>query len=272
MAEPGELHLPATLHEAVQEEFVRAFHRPFERLIAVTFNAALMSSMWFFLPEDLKDKMFTIHGSLAFAVVLAAWMYADVPATNVLGPDARRITAAIDDPVMLRRLLDAKTILLWGLVTPVCLTVALVSALIAHNYVVVLFSAVWIGIVPLGMLGVSAWVGILFPYHPMPVRYRLTHHQPRRRMLWRWLVLTLIPYAIVPFLGVLMMVPTLLLWGLVSPDGITKQLPDQFLGWGVALACAVAALCSVGGRRIGCRMITRHRAKLLEFFADPARD
>ena len=54
--------------------------------------------------------MFTLHGSLAFALVLAAWMYADVPATNVLAPDRQRVMAAIDDPVLLRRLLYAKNI------------------------------------------------------------------------------------------------------------------------------------------------------------------
>ena len=49
----------------------------------------------------------------AFALVLAAWMYSDVPATNVLAPDRQRVMAAIDDPVMLQRLLYAKNIVLW---------------------------------------------------------------------------------------------------------------------------------------------------------------
>ena len=77
-----------------------------------------MSSAWFFLPAVLRDKLFTVHGTLGFALVLAAWMYSDVPSTNVLGPDAERVVAAIDDPVMMRRLLNAKYIVLWALVTP----------------------------------------------------------------------------------------------------------------------------------------------------------
>jgi hypothetical protein len=46
----------------------------------------------------LKADVFTLHGSLAFALVLAAWMYSDVPATNVLAPDRQRMMAALDDP------------------------------------------------------------------------------------------------------------------------------------------------------------------------------
>ena len=62
---------------------------PYETLLTVAINGALMSSAWFFLPAGLKDKVFTLHGTLAYALVLAAWMYSDVPATNVLGPDAK---------------------------------------------------------------------------------------------------------------------------------------------------------------------------------------
>jgi hypothetical protein len=271
MIEPDGPHLPASLLEAVRHEFGRTFHLPFDTLIVVAVNAALMSSAWFFLPAGLKDKVFTIHGTLAFAVVLAAWMYADVPATNVLGPDAGRVIAAIDDPVMLRRLLDAKSILLWSVVTPVCLVVAVVTAVTSRNYLAALYSAVWIGIVPFGVLSLSGWVGNLFPYHPMPVRYRWEHRRPLRRMMGRWLALVLIPYGFVPLLGVLMMTPSLLVWGLTSPHGITQRLPDRDLGVGVALACVVAAACSFGGRRISCWMIARRRAKLLAFLADPTR-
>jgi hypothetical protein len=79
--------LPRTLREAVRGEFARALRPPYETLITVAANGALMSSAWYFLPRSLKDNLFTLHGSLAFALVLAAWMYSDVPATNVLGPD-----------------------------------------------------------------------------------------------------------------------------------------------------------------------------------------
>jgi len=68
----------------------------------------------------MKDDVFTLHGSPAFALVLAVWMYSDVPVINVLAPDRQRVMAAIDDAVLLRRLLYAQNIVLWAFITPVC--------------------------------------------------------------------------------------------------------------------------------------------------------
>jgi hypothetical protein len=263
--------LPRTLRDAVREEFGRALRPPYETLITVAANGALMSAAWFFLPEDLKDDVFTLHGSLAFALVLAAWMYSDVPATNVLGPDRRRIMAAIDDPVLFRRLLYAKNIALWTIITPVCAVIALFTGILGHNLLATFYTVIWIGVVPFGALGISAWVGILFPYHPMPLRFRWEHRRPLRRMLWRWLTLAVTPYVLVPALSVVLMVPSLLLWGFTSVHGLSRKLPDNDVGLGVALACAVAVLCSSGGHRLGVRIAQRRRARLLAFLADPTR-
>ena len=269
VAEPSESSLPATLHTAVQQEFARAIRAPYETFITVAVNGAVMSSAWFFLPKGLKDKVFTLHGTLAFALVLAAWMYSDVPATNVLGPDADRVAAALDDPIMFRRLLYGKNIVLWSLITPVCIVVALVNGIFSHNLLATLYSVIWIGVVPFGALGISGVVGIRFPYHPMPLRFRWEHRVPRRRMLWRWLALVVTPYGLVPLLGVVIMLPSLLLWGLTSTHGLAQKLPDHDLGWGVALACVVAAVCSFGGHRFGAWLAHRRRDALGTFLADP---
>jgi hypothetical protein len=267
----AESSLPVTIVSAVRQEFARTIRAPYETFITVAVNGALMSSAWFFLPKGLKDKVFTLHGTLAFALVLAAWMYSDVPATNVLGPDAERVGAALDDPVIFRRLLYGKNIVLWALVTPVCLVVALVNGILTHNLLATLYSVIWIGVVPFGVLGLSGIVGIRFPYHPMPIRYRWEHRLPRRRMVYRWFALVVTPYGLVPLLGVLIMVPSLLLWGLTSTHGLSQKLPDHDLGWGVALACAVAALCAFGGHRFGAWLAHRRRDALLAFLADPTR-
>jgi len=272
-ATPGSVTppLPSNLLGAVRQEFSRAFHPPFEQVAVVVFNGALMSSLWFFLPPSLKNDVFTLHGSLLFAVVLSAWMYADVPATNVMGSDARRMLLAIDDPVMLGRLLDAKSIVLWSLVTPVSLVAAAIAGLRSHVYLATLYSAVWIVVVPFGVLGIAAWVGILWPYHTMPVRFRLTHAHPRFRMLWRWLFLITIPYAVVPMLGALLISPSLLIWGFSTSTGLTRQLPRDSLGIGIAVACVIAAICSIGGRRVSRRLIARRRDRLVDFLSDPTR-
>ena len=73
---------------------------------------------------------------------------------------------------MFRRLLYGKNIVLWALVTPVCLVVALVNGIFSHNLLATLYSVIWIGVVPFGVLGLSGIVGIRFPYHPLPIRYQ----------------------------------------------------------------------------------------------------
>ena len=105
MPDAAVVSLPRTFGDAVRAEFGRALRPPYATLSTVAANGAFMSLAWFFLPRGLKDDLFTLHGTLAFALVLAAWMYSDVPVTNVLAPDRQRVMAAIDDPVMLRRLL-----------------------------------------------------------------------------------------------------------------------------------------------------------------------
>lgn len=133
------------------------------------------------------------------------------------------------------------------------------------------YTVIWIGVVPFGALGIAAWVGIFFPYHPMPLRFRWEHRRPRWRMLWRWLALLLTPYILVPSLAIAPMTPSLLLWGFTSAHGLSRKLPDHDLGLGIALACAVAIGCSFASHRWGVMIAERRRAKLLAFLADPTR-
>lgn len=271
MLDGGDLRLPARTMEAVRDQLTLTFQPPYEVPITIAINGALMSSAWFFLPTGLRDKVFTLHGSLAFALILAAWMYSDVPSTNTLGPDARRTVAALEDPVMIRRMLYAKNIVLWLLVTPVCAVVAVISGLLEHSLLSTVYTVVAIGVLPFGILAVSAWVGILFPYHPMPLRYRWEHRRPHARMLARWGVLVVTPYVLVPVLGSLMLAPSLLLWGFTAPHGLSEKLPDHDLGIGIAVACAIALACAIGGQRLGGALVTRRRAKLQGFLSDPVR-
>ena len=74
-----DVELPSKPHQAMRSEFRRITRPPFETLLTVAVNAALMSSAWFFLPTSLRDQVFELHGSLAFAFVLSSWMYSDVP-------------------------------------------------------------------------------------------------------------------------------------------------------------------------------------------------
>ena len=263
--------LPGNLREALRAEWARVLRPPFETPLTVAVNAGLMSSAWFFLPPALLDEVFTLHGSIAFAFVLSSWMYSDVPATNVLAPDALRVRIAIDQPRVLRRLLLARSTVLWCFVAPVCLLISFVLNAGRADAITAVYAGVAIGIVPFGVLAVSGWLGILFPYHPVPLRYRWSHRQDGKSMLLRWGTLVLLPYAVVPGLTVAFLAPSLLVWGLTSPNGLTQELPDNDFGLGIAMACAMASVAVWLGHRVALRLIARRRDALVAYLSDPRR-
>jgi hypothetical protein len=269
MVDVDKVNLPASMGDAVRSEWRRTVRPPYELLVVVGINGLGMCLAWNFLPHRLKDFVFTLHGPLAFALVLASWMFSDVPATNVLGPDRRRVVAAIDDPVMLRRMIIAKNVVLWLAVSPLCAVIAVFIGLFSGDFLGTVYTITWIGVVPFGALGVAAWVGIWFPYHPMPLRDRWQHRRPFGRMIVRWLCCAVTPYVLVPALATAIMGPSLLLWGFVSEHGLTQHLPDHDLGLGVVVACAVAIVCAVCGHQIGVRIVRRRRDALVAFLEDP---
>jgi hypothetical protein len=263
--------LPGSLGDAVRWELRAALRRPFTIPLVVTFNALLMAGAWLLLPVTWQDWLFTLHGPSAFAMVLAFWMYADVPATNVLAPDRERVLAALDDPAMLRRLLFAKNIALWFFVAPFCAVVAVVIGFVIQDWPPVLVSITAIGVVPFGVLGVAGWVGIVWPYHPRDLRFRWEHRRQWFHMLVRWCALLLVPYGVVPGLGAVVIAPSLVLWSLLSGAGLSERLPtSHFLG-GVLLAAVVSMGAFVGGYAVAIRLVRRRREVLRSYLADPDR-
>jgi hypothetical protein len=230
-----------------------------------------MAACWVLLPASVVSFVFTFHGPLAFALVLASWMYSDVPATNVLGGDAERSHAALGDPAMLRRMWYAKNLVLWLLITPLCTVVAIGLGIYEHRLATTALSVLWIATVPLGALGFSSWVGVYFPYHVLPLRYRWEHRQRRWRMLYRWAVLLLTPYGVVPLLTAVLTLPSLLLWKAVAPDEQAKRITDPQFFWGLLLGAAVAGVAWVAGHWYGPRLAHRHRQWLAAFLGDPER-
>jgi hypothetical protein len=230
-----------------------------------------MAACWVFLPASAVSFAFTFHGPLAFALGLASWMYSDVPATNVLGGDAERSRAALGDPAMLRRLWYAKNLVLWLLITPLCTVVAIGLGIYEHRLATTVLSVLWIATVPLGALGFSSWVGVYFPYHVLPLRYRWAHRDRWWRMLGRWGVLLVTPYGVVPLLTAVLTLPSLLLWKAVAPAEQAKRITDTQFFWGLLLGAAVAGVAWVGGHWYGPRLAHRHRQWLAEFLGNPER-
>jgi hypothetical protein len=263
--------LPDSLRAAVAVELRASLRSPYTVPLVVTFNGLLMAGAWFLLPTKWFDWLFTLHGPLAFAMVLAGWMYSDVPATNVLAPDRERILAALDQPVVLRRLLYAKNLALWCFVAPFCTVVAMVIGYVHHDWPPTLVSITAIAIVPFGTLGVAGWVGIIWPYHPRDLQFRWQHRHEWRHMIVRWIALLLIPYGLVPLLAVLLITPSLVMWSMLSDQGLTEKLPTTNFAGGIALAAVLSMGVFFGGHRTALRIVRRRHDQLQDYLRDPDR-
>jgi len=281
MVREGGVRLPTTLRAAYRSELFRAFHSPYETPIVVAVNGALMAVLWFLVPAQ---ALFSVHATWAFPLVLAGWMYSDVPATNVLGSDARRVLAAIDKPETLRLMLYAKNLVLMTLVVPIATTVAIVVAFNMHRTSVLIWNIAWIVLVPLGALGVSSWFGVYFPYHPIPIKDRWENRKPFFHKIVRWLTLAMVPYGLVPMLSFLIVAPTLLVW---RATGVIVGSPQQVwngtapvdpshsghdLGYaiGTLVGCTIAIVLWFFGHRFAIHLVNRRREKLVAYLSDPS--
>jgi hypothetical protein len=262
---------PATLRQAAWAELRRALRPPYEALSVVVGNGLLMTACWTLLPRSAVNWLFRFHGPLTFAMVLAVWMYSDVPATNLLGGDPARSIAAMSDPAALRRLWYTKNVVLWLLVTPLSALIALGVGLSSNQLVAAALTVLWIATVPLGALGLAGWVGVWFPFHSLPLRYRWARRRRWRRMLARWLVLLLTPVTLVPLLTLVLTLPAVLLWGTVTPGARGSRISDARFGWGLLLAAVVAVVAWLVGVRFGSRLAYRRRQRLLAFLTDTDR-
>ena len=254
----------------VRQEFRRAFRSPYVAPSVVVINGLLMTGAWFLLPPRWQDALFSLHGTFAFALVLASWMYADVPATNVLGVGAQQSLEALDDPLVLGRLLNARDIVLWMLVTPICVLIALGIGVYETQWTRMVVTVVTIVVPPFGALGVAAWLGVRFPYHPISLAERWRARRSWWHMWGRWLALVLLPYIIVPGLAVLTLLPSYVFWT-VTGRGQYAQLDDLRLAVGGLLTLAISLAMWKVGRRISMRLVRKHAEYLRSYLADPSR-
>jgi hypothetical protein len=182
MVHEGAVRLPTTLRAAYRTELFRAFHSPYETPIVVLVNGVLRGRCGVGR-QPTASSQFT---PWVFPLILASWMYSDVPATNVFGSDARRMIAAFDDRPAMRRMLYAKNLVVMTLVVPIATTIAIVVAVHLHRPVVAVWNIALVVLVPLGALGISGWFGIYYPYHPIPLKQRWEQRKPFWHMIVRW--------------------------------------------------------------------------------------
>jgi len=267
-AVPGQLSL-SDLSTAVRAEYRRIFTERRDDLIAVGFNALLVTFCWFLLPDRLVNWLFTLHGALAFPYFLEMWMLGDTPATNVAGRDAVRAVAQLHDPAALRLWLRAKHLVLASFVGPTAAIVAIVIGIVQHRYDMAAAVAITLLFLPLGVLSIAAWVGLWVPYHPRNLLWRWEHRSDWRAALLRWIVLVLLPFLVVPVIALVLLLPTLTIWLIVHQGHPPHQIPAAGLWLGTVVSVVISLIVYGWAPGVAVKIARRRQAKLHGYLSDP---
>jgi hypothetical protein len=259
------------LRDAVRAERARVMSNPLDELLTIGINALLVCLAWFLLPTKAKDSVFPLHGALAFPLVLVAWMLADTPATNVLAKDPDVALRALDSPRDMLQILRAKRLVLVAIVVPIVVVAAAVIGITKHELWATLYIVAVLVILPYGVLAISVWLGIIFPYHPREVSWRWQQRRERRKLI-RWVTLVCMPYLLVPLIGAIMLAPSAVVANVVSD---AHKDPDLITAGGFVAGSAVAAVSVFLGVLLGNRvtrwLVQRRREPLSGYLNDPER-
>lgn len=251
-------------------EFQRIFRPPFEVLVCLVANGVLATFLWYFSPLELVNLVFSFHISFLFPTVLATWMLADVPATNQLAPDPQHVLSRLDDPTSITELLRAKQIALWILTTPVALIVAVIIGAVDHQWLSLAITAVWVATVPLAGLGLSCFVGVLWPYHPISIKDRWEERHGDKRRLLRWSILVLIPYALVPAFGAIALIPPGIAWEIAGGPKLSAAVDNVSILFGACISVPVSLLLFRWGTRRAGRLAHERREQIRAYLSDPS--
>jgi hypothetical protein len=241
---------------------------PSDALLTIAVNALLVCGGWLLLPPAAKAWLFTLQGPLAFAVVLASWMLADTPSTNMLGDDAERALAALPRPEHLRRLLRVKAAALACVIGPVTAVVCVAIALFDGNPAAGLAVALVLLVLPLGVAPLAAWLGVRWPYHPRRLAWRWAHRRPWRRTL-RWGAIVVAPYVVVPAIALALMAPGIVAGVAIGDRGADGRLSGWSLAVPVVITCLLSAASFVLGPRGTTALVARREPALSAYLRDP---
>jgi hypothetical protein len=250
------------LRRAVANEYRRVVKPPWEIPTVLVTNGALMIAAWFLLPPRAHNFLFSLNGPLALPIILASWMLADTPATNAMGSNPTLALSVLGDQAAYWRWLAARCIVIGSLIGVPC-AVAVMFVVGAYPWSEIVWACALVALLPVGVLPMAAWLGILFPYHPRSFRWRWQHRRALRTHL-RWAVLVFAPFIYVPMIGVAILTPAVEFARSVKVDG-QRLTPVQF-GIAAAIACftaVVAAAIGIWGARLLLALRTNRLATYL---------
>ncbi|MGC5246485.1 hypothetical protein ACPXB3_06130 [Gordonia sp. DT219] len=253
---------------AVRAEFTRIRTHPGDTVAVVALNGVMMTVIWFLLP---RSWFFTFTGPSGYALALAGWMYSDVTASNILAADPDRVLELIGDPASLRTVLRAKEAVLWMLVAPLCMVVAIACGVAEQDWQYTALVVIAVAVVPIGALAVTGLVGVFFPYHQQPLLWRWRQRRRFGPVVLRWSILTIAPYLVYPAVACAIMAVPLALWWLVDGIDRTQRLPTAASAVCLVVTAALSALCWVWANRYAIAWIERHSVALREYLSDRER-
>jgi hypothetical protein len=122
-------------------------------------------------------------------------------------------------------------------------------------------------VLPLGVLPIAAWLGILFPFRLRTLRWRWEHRRAWVTQL-RWAVLVLAPFVFVPLIGVAILTPAVEVARAIKLPG--QRLTEAQFGVVAAVGC-LAALVAAAVGLWGARPLLALRAhRLTTYLSDSA--
>jgi hypothetical protein len=240
------------LRRTVADEYRRVVRPPLEIPTVLLTNGALMVAAWFLLPPRLHDLMFSLNGPLAFPVILASWMLADTPATNAMGSNPELALSVLKDQAAYWRWLAARCIVIGSIIGVACAIGVLYVGIGHYPWSEIVWACVLVALLPVGVLPVAAWLGILFPYHTRSLRWRWQHRRAWRTHL-RWAALVFAPFLYVPLIGIAILTPGVELARSVKQPG-QRLTPTQF-GVSAAVVCATAIAAAALGLWVARRLL-----------------
>jgi hypothetical protein len=252
------------LRRAVVNEYRRVVRPPWEIPTVLVTNGALMVAAWFLLPPRAHAFLFSLNGPLAFPVILASWMLADTPATNVMGSNRDLALSVLEDQAAYWRWLAARCIVIGSLIGVACAAGVMYVGLGNYPWSEILWACALVAFLPVGVLPVAAWLGLVFPYHPRPFRWRWQHRRNWRTHL-RWAVLVFAPFIYVPVIGVAILSPGVTLARSVKAPG-QRLTPAQF-GISAAVVCLTALVAAAIGLWVARRLLAWRTRQLAAYLA-----
>jgi hypothetical protein len=253
------------LRRAVVSEYRRVVRPPWEIPTALVTNGALMAAAWFLLPPRAHAFMFSLNGPLAFPVILASWMLADTPATNVMGSSPALALSVLEDQAAYWRWLAARCIVIGSLIGVACAAGVMYVGVGHYPWSEILWACALVAFLPIGVLPVAAWLGIVFPYHPRSLRWRWQHRRAWRSHL-RWVGLAFAPFFYVPLIGLAILSPGVQLARSIKLPG-QRLTPAQF-GISAAVVCATAVVAAAIGLWVARRLLAWRTTHLAAYLAN----